>query len=77
MIENLWGLFLYSIVSGMGFDVSHSITDLNRPYFSKNACIEVAKSLNTKPNRDKQIGLDGGVNIRYVCILKPKKDLSI
>jgi len=77
MIENLWGLFLYSLVSGMGFDVSHSITDLNRPYFSKNACIEAAKSLNTKPNRDKQIGLDSGVNIRYVCILKPKKDLSI
>ena len=76
MIENIWGLFLYSIVSGIGFDVSHSLTDLNRSYYSKDACIESAKSLNMKPNRDKQIGLDNGVAIRYVCILKPKIGLS-
>ena len=59
-------------MSGIGFDVSHSLTDLNRSYFSKDACIESAKTLNMKPNRDKQIGLDNGVAIRYVCILKPK-----
>ena len=76
MIENMWGLFLYSIVSGIGFDVSHSLTDLNRSYYSKDACIESAKTLNMKPNRDKQIGLDNGVAIRYVCILKPKIGLS-
>ena len=76
MIENIWGLFLYSIVSGIGFDVSHSLTDLNRSYYSKDACIESAKTLNMKPNRDKQIGLDNGVTIRYVCILKPKIGLS-
>ena len=76
MIENIWGLFLYSIVSGIGFDVSHSLTDLNRSYYSKDACIESAKTLNMKPNRDKQIGLDNGVAIRYVCILKPKIGLS-
>ncbi len=76
MIENIWGLFLYSIVSGIGFDVSHSLTDLNRSYFSKDACIDSAKTLNTKPTRDKQIGLDNGVAIRYVCILKPKIGLS-
>lgn len=76
MIENIWGLFLYSIVSGIGFDVSHSLTDLNRSYFSKDACVESAKNLNMKPNRDKQIGLDNGVSIRYVCILKPEIGLS-
>ena len=71
MVDQIWGLFLYSIVSGMGFEISHSISDLNRSYITKNACIEAARSLNKKPNRDKQIGLDNGVTIRYVCIVKP------
>ena len=69
MVDQMWGLFLYSVVSGIGFDVSHSISDLNRSYLTKNACVEAAKSLNKKPNRDKQIGLDNGVSIRYVCLL--------
>ncbi len=76
MVDQIWGLFLYSIVTGMGFEISHSISDLNRSYLTKNKCIEAARSLNQKPNRDKQIGLDNGVTIRYVCILKPKNDLS-
>ena len=76
MVEQMWGLFLYSIVTGMGFEISHSISDLNRSYLTRNACIEAARSLNQKPNRDKQIGLDNGVTIRYVCILKPENDLS-
>tara|TARA_A100000164_G_scaffold314529_1_gene293776 strand:- start:26 stop:259 length:234 start_codon:yes stop_codon:yes gene_type:complete len=77
MVEQVWGLFLYSIVTGMGFEVSHSISDLNRPYLTKSACIAAARSLNQKPNRDKQIGLDNGVSIRYVCIVKPENNLSI
>ena len=76
MIENIWGLFLYTIVSGIGFDVSHSLTDLDRSYFSKDACVKSAKTLNMKPIRDKQIGLDSAVAVRYVCILKPKNGLS-
>ena len=76
MVEQMWGLFLYSIVTGMGFEISHSISDLNRSYLTRNACIEAARALNQKPNRDKQIGLDNGVTIRYVCILKPESDLS-
>ncbi len=76
MVDQMWGLFLYSIVTGMGFEISHSISDLNRPYLTKNACIEAARSLNKKPNRDKQIGLDNGVTIRYVCIVKPGTDRS-
>ena len=71
MVDQMWGLFLYSIVTGMGFEISHSISDLNRSYITKNACIEAARSLNKKPNRDKQIGLDNGITIRYVCIVKP------
>ena len=71
MVDQIWGIFLYSIVQGMGFEISHSISDLNRSYLTKNACIEAARSLNQKPNRDKQIGLDNGVTIRYVCIVKP------
>ena len=76
MVDQLWGLFLYSIVQGMGFEISHSISDLNRSYLTKNACIEAARSLNQKPNRDKQIGLDNEVAIRYVCIVKPGNDRS-
>ena len=76
MVDQMWGLFLYSIIRGMGFEISHSISDLNRPYLTKNACIEAARSLNKKPNRDKQIGLDNGVTIRYVCIVKPGTDRS-
>ena len=71
MVDQMWGLFLYSIVTGMGFEISHSISDLNRSYLTKNECIEAARSLNQKPNRDKQIGLDSGITIRYVCIVKP------
>jgi len=74
MVDQMWGLFLYSIVTGMGFEISHSISDLNRSYITKNACIEAARTLNQKPNRDKQIGLDNGVSLRYVCLLKPSKD---
>ena len=76
MVEQMWGLFLYSVVTGMGFEISHSISDLNRSYLTRKACIETARSLNQKPNRDKQIGLDNGVTIRYVCILKPENDFS-
>ena len=76
MVDQMWGLFLYSIIRGMGFEISHSISDLNRPYLTKKACIEAARSLNKKPNRDKQIGLDNGVTIRYVCIVKPGTDRS-
>ena len=47
MVNEMWGLFLYSVVSGIGFDVSHSISDLNRSYLTKNACVEDAQSLNT------------------------------
>ena len=76
MVDQMWGLFLYSIVQGMGFEISHSISDLNRSYLTKNACIEAARLLNQKPNRDKQIGLDNGVTIRYVCIVKPSDDAT-
>ena len=76
MVDQMWGLFLYSIVQGMGFEISHSISDLNKSYLTKNACIEAARSLNQKPNRDKQIGLDNGVTIRYVCIVKPSDDAT-
>ena len=76
MVDQIWGLFLYSIVRGMGFEISHSISDLNRSYLTKNACIEVARTLNQEPNRNKQIGLDNGVTIRYVCIMKPGNDQS-
>ena len=42
MVDQMWGLFLYSVVSGIGFDVSHSISDLNRSYLTKNACVEAS-----------------------------------
>ena len=57
MVDQMWGLFLYSVVSGIGFDVSHSISDLDRSYLTKNACVEAAKSLNKKPIVINKLGL--------------------
>ena len=74
MVDQMWGLFLYSVVSGIGFDVSHSIGDLKRSNLTKNACVEAAKSMSIKTASDKQIGLDNGVSIRYFCLLKPSND---
>lgn len=77
VMEIVWGLFLYSLVNGMGFDVSHSITNLRTQFFSKNECIISAKEMNSRNLHDVQIGLDRNVQMRYICLALPKTGQSI
>ena len=71
-MDIIWGLFLFSLTSGIGFDQSHSLTDLNETYFSVEKCAQVAMELNSFPFNQKQIGLNRNVVMKYVCIAKPK-----
>jgi len=76
-MEIIWGIFLYSIVNGMGFDVSHSITNLDTKFFSKQECIVSAKSMNSLNLSDVQIGLDRNVQMRYICLALPRAGQSL
>ena len=76
-MEIVWGIFLYSIVNGMGFDVSHSITDLDTKFFTKQECIASAKNMNSLSLSDVQIGLDRNVQMRYVCLALPRVGQSL
>ena len=73
----VWGLYLFSLVSGLGFDRSHSITDLNEKFFSAEECIRVAKYLNSLPFGEKQIGLDRGTGLRYICLVKASSGTTL
>ena len=61
------GVFQITIECEKALDIYEDYPHL----YDKKECIEAARSLNQKPNRDKQIGLNNGVTIRYVCIVKP------
>jgi len=64
-------------VNGMGFDVSHSITNMGVSFYTKDKCLSAAKSLNVLSLNEKQIGLDGGVRLRYICLVIPQNGTSI
>ena len=66
----VWGLYLFSLVSGIGFERSHSLTYLNEEFLRAEDCVKIANYLNTLPLREKQIGLERGTGLRYVCIAK-------
>ena len=72
LLEVVWGVFLYSIVNGMGFDVSHSITYTGTSFLLQKECVVTAQKLNERKLSDKQIGLDRGVMLRYVCLVIPQ-----
>ena len=72
-----WGVFLYSLVSGMGFDVSHSITNLGITFLSKESCLSSARALNELPVNEKQVGLDRETRLRYICLALPQDGTSI
>ena len=76
-LDLVWGLFLYSLVNGMGFDVSHSITNMGVSFYTKDKCFSAAKSLNFLSLKEKQIGLDGGVRLRYICLVIPQNGTTI
>ena len=64
------GLYLFSLISGIGFERSHSLTDLNEQFLLPEDCLEVANYMNALPFREKQIGLERGTGLRYVCVAK-------
>ena len=66
----VWGLYLFSLVSGLGFERSHALTDLNEQFLLVEDCIKVAKFMNSLPFQDKQVGLERGTVLRYVCVAK-------
>jgi hypothetical protein len=61
----------------MGFDVSHSITNLNSTFFLKEECIYSAREMNTKAREEKHVGIERSVQTRYVCIAFPKSGISL
>ena len=68
----IWGLYIYTLLNGIGFETSHSITSLGINFISKNECINAAKFMNSGSAKNREIGLDPGMKIRYICIAKPK-----
>ncbi len=76
IMKTVWGLYIYSILNGIGFDTSHSVTSLNTDFISKSECVKVARLMNSGSPNDREIGLDPGIKIRYICIAKPKIGLN-
>ena len=66
----VWGLYLFSLVSGLGFERSHALTNLNEQFLLVGDCIKVAKFMNSLSFQEKQVGLERGIGLRYVCIAK-------
>ena len=66
----VWGLYLFSLVNGLGFERSHALTDLNEQFLLVEDCIKVAKFMNALPFQEKQVGLERGMGLRYVCVAK-------
>ena len=72
----VWGLYIYSVLNGIGFETSHSITSLDTYFISKKECINIARLMNSGSAKDREIGLDSGIKIRYICLAKPKIGLN-
>ena len=64
----VWGLYIYSVLNGIGFESSHSITSLDTYFISKKECINSARLMNSGSAKDREIGLDPGIKIRYICL---------
>ena len=76
-MDIIWGLYLLSMISGLGFDTSHSITDMNEKFLSADECVKVAQELNSLQFSQKQIGLERGTMLRYVCIASVDRGTSL
>ena len=68
----IWGLYLFTSLSGIGFDSSHSLTNLSTEFLSKGQCIKAARLMNSGAPSDREVGMTAGIRMRYVCIAKPK-----
>ena len=76
-MEIIWALFVFTVLNGIGFDSSHSLTSLETTFISKEECIRAARLMNSGTPDEREIGLDAGVRMRYVCIAKPNVGIAI
>ena len=76
-MDLVWGLYLYTLINGMGFEISHSLTSLNSSFYSRSECSFSAQKMNEMQSENKQLGLDRGIQLRYICVAVPKKGKSI
>ena len=76
-MEIIWGLYIFTLMSGIGFDSSHSITDLEANFPTKKECVKAAQLMNSGSSDEREIGLDPGIRMRYVCLAKPRVGIAI
>ena len=76
-MEIFWGLYIFTLMSGIGFDTSHSLTNLEANFLTKKECVKVAQLMNAGNSEEREIGLDPGIRIRYVCLAKPRIGIAI
>ena len=76
-MEIFWGLYIFTLMSGIGFDTSHSLTNLEANFLTKKECVKVAQSMNAGKSEEREIGLDPGIRMRYVCLAKPRVGIAI
>ena len=76
-MEIIWGLYIFTLMSGIGFDSSHSITNLEANFLTKKECVKAAQRMNSGSSDEREIGLDPGIRIRYVCLAKPRIGIAI
>ena len=76
-MEIIWGLYIFTLMSGIGFDSSHSITNLEANFLTKKECVKAAKLMNSGSSDEREVGLDPGTRIRYVCLAKPRIGIAI
>ena len=73
----VWGLYIFTLMSGIGFDSSHSLTSLETNFITKEGCVKVAQFMNSGSSEDREIGLDSGIRMRYICVAKPRVGIAI
>ena len=76
-MEIFWGLYIFTLMSGIGFDTSHSLTNLEANFLTKKECVKVAQAMNAGNSEEREIGLDPGIRMRYVCLAKPRVGIAI
>ena len=69
-MEVIRSLFLFSLLSGFGFESSHSLTSLDETFVTLESCINTTKKLNALSFNEKQVGLEKNIYLRYICIAK-------
>ena len=75
-MKKVWWLYIYSFLKGIRFEISHFNTSLVDEFISKNECINTAKHMNSGSLTERQIVLDLGIKICYICKGKTRIGLN-